>query len=215
MSKYFVLCKVLMHRGTLRGTKNAMGVGKREKMAEEEQLLHFRLVVWAKSSSLRVSALLKRVVHELRSEHGDVGGRSVGRSAGGEHVRGQEHKVGLHGLGHLNDLLRLVGERVLDGESQVAGLLVLRRGRHGSELDGFSARGLLRGLARANAAHASSNECKGQESSQDGRSDGHDANHARTAVHNSHVALSIPHLTNLAVCALRLASKDVLANIIS
>lgn len=68
--------------------------------------------------------LLIRVVHELGSEHGDIGSRGT-RSTRGRHVGRQEDKVGHLGLGNLNDLLLLVSEGVLNGLGQILSLLIL------------------------------------------------------------------------------------------
>lgn len=86
-----------------------------------------------KGSELRLLAmLLERVVHELGSEHGHVGGRntSFGVEGNARH-HGRRDKDELRGssLRNLNNFL-FVSEAALDGRRQITFLLVAGHGDH-------------------------------------------------------------------------------------
>jgi hypothetical protein len=81
-----------------------------------------------------VVTFIERVIHELGSEHGDVGSGGTTGDDGRHHLRRQEDELGGSTLGHLNDSL-LILEAALDGQSQITVCFSGSVGLKGSKLD--------------------------------------------------------------------------------
>jgi len=153
----------------------------------------------------------ERVVHELRGEHGHVGGGTRCDSDGVvRHELGRdEDELGRSGLGNLNDLL-LIGQGALNGECEILCLLILR---DGCQLDGVL-RDLLGAAApgndSANDDKDATNEGNDGSDEESLANDHHDVKHVRGASRGGGTVLIV-----LLKGALGLDAEHGLADILS